>query len=189
MQRVYAFVDGGYVREHCQRIGVNWEKVSARSLAQHSVDQGIRGEWLGDRMALARVYVYDAVADESDSTSSGVEGWLQANDEVIDVHVRRGMVKGKRAKGDKRRQKGVDVQLAVDALTFASNGSYDVALIVTGDGDFAPLVEAIRLKGPLAAVCCFMDHVSPELKRTADRVGYLPEDPGAWNGLELGVTI
>ena len=40
-------------------------------------------------------------------------------------------------------QKGVDVQLALDVLDYAHEDRYDVAVLVTGDGDFVPLVRRI----------------------------------------------
>lgn len=45
-------------------------------------------------------------------------------------------------------EKGVDVQLAIDALEWTLTGRCDVAVIVSHDGDLLPAVEAIaRLKG------------------------------------------
>lgn len=41
-------------------------------------------------------------------------------------------------------EKGVDVQLAVDMLTGAFRDEYDVAILVSSDGDFRPLVDAVR---------------------------------------------
>jgi len=41
-------------------------------------------------------------------------------------------------------EKGVDVNLAVDMLTGAFLDSYDTAILVSSDGDFRPLVEAVR---------------------------------------------
>mgnify|MGYP002624008056 CR=1 FL=1 len=38
-------------------------------------------------------------------------------------------------------QKGVDVELAIDVLDAAHENRYDVAVLVTGDGDFVPLVR------------------------------------------------
>ncbi|MCI0564397.1 MAG: NYN domain-containing protein, partial [Nitrososphaera sp.] len=40
-------------------------------------------------------------------------------------------------------QKGVDVQLALDVLDYAHEDRYDVAVLVTGDSDFVPLVRRI----------------------------------------------
>lgn len=40
-------------------------------------------------------------------------------------------------------QKGVDVELAIDVLDLAYADRYDVAILVTGDADFVPLVRKI----------------------------------------------
>jgi len=44
-------------------------------------------------------------------------------------------------------EKGVDVALAVDALQVGLGGMIDVAVLVTGDGDFVPLVRALNKQG------------------------------------------
>lgn len=44
-------------------------------------------------------------------------------------------------------EKGVDVQLAVDMLHYAVTNTYDVAILVSGDGDFAPAVDAVKQLG------------------------------------------
>lgn len=44
-------------------------------------------------------------------------------------------------------EKGVDVALAVDALQVALDGKIDIAVLVTGDGDFVPLARAMMKQG------------------------------------------
>jgi uncharacterized LabA/DUF88 family protein len=44
-------------------------------------------------------------------------------------------------------EKGVDVALAVDALQVGMGQKIDVAVLVTGDGDFVPLVRALNKQG------------------------------------------
>jgi uncharacterized LabA/DUF88 family protein len=44
----------------------------------------------------------------------------------------------------KQGEKGVDVALAVDALQVGLGQMIDVAVLVTGDGDFVPLVRALN---------------------------------------------
>ena len=44
-------------------------------------------------------------------------------------------------------EKGVDVALAVDALQVGLGKMIDVAVLVTGDGDFVPLVRALNKQG------------------------------------------
>lgn len=47
----------------------------------------------------------------------------------------------------KQGEKGVDVALAVDALQVGLGRMIDVAVLVTGDGDFVPLVRALNKQG------------------------------------------
>ena len=44
-------------------------------------------------------------------------------------------------------EKGVDTEIASQMLSMAWNGAYDVAVLVSDDKDFVPVVEALRLKG------------------------------------------
>ena len=44
-------------------------------------------------------------------------------------------------------EKGIDVALAVDALRVGLGGTIDIAVLVTGDGDFVPLVRALNKHG------------------------------------------
>jgi uncharacterized LabA/DUF88 family protein len=47
----------------------------------------------------------------------------------------------------KQREKGIDVALAVDALQVGLDGKIDIAVLVTGDADFVPLVRALNKQG------------------------------------------
>ncbi len=44
-------------------------------------------------------------------------------------------------------EKGVDVKLTTDVLSLAWKNAYDTAILVTGDGDFADMVEAVKEMG------------------------------------------
>jgi uncharacterized LabA/DUF88 family protein len=53
-------------------------------------------------------------------------------------------------------EKGVDVQIAVDILSMAVKNLYDTAILVSGDGDFASVIEAVKDLGKhveVAYVC------------------------------------
>lgn len=52
-------------------------------------------------------------------------------------------------------QKGVDVELAIGVLDLAHADRYDVAVLVTGDGDFVPLVRCITSLGKHAMIAHF----------------------------------
>ena len=44
-------------------------------------------------------------------------------------------------------EKGADVALAIDAMQVGLSGLIDIAVLVTGDGDFVPLVRALMKQG------------------------------------------
>ena len=44
-------------------------------------------------------------------------------------------------------EKGVDTAIAVDMISLAWEGSYDVAVLISSDRDFAPVVEYLATKG------------------------------------------
>ena len=44
-------------------------------------------------------------------------------------------------------EKRVDVSIAVDMVTMAYSGQYDVAYLLSADGDFVPAVQAVRQLG------------------------------------------
>ncbi len=60
-----------------------------------------------------------------------------------------------------------DVGMAVDAIIMA--GKLDVVVLVTGDGDFVPLVEYLKVnKGCLVETMAFGESVSRRLVETSD---------------------
>ncbi len=52
-------------------------------------------------------------------------------------------------------EKGIDVAMAIDILQVGIEGTIDVAILVTGDGDFVPLVRALMKKGMGVIVAYF----------------------------------
>ncbi len=52
-------------------------------------------------------------------------------------------------------EKGVDVALAIDALQSALAHTIDLAVLVTGDGDFVPLTRALMKQGVRVAIMYF----------------------------------
>lgn len=59
-----------------------------------------------------------------------------------------------------------DVGLAVDAIRIAN--AIDVVCLVSGDGDFCPLVEFLRNQGKRVEVYAFSSTTSSKLKEIAD---------------------
>lgn len=85
------------------------------------------------------------------------------------------------------KSKAVDLALATDALTLAGEGRYEVAVIIAGDGDYVPVVEAVKRLGRHVVVGFFgakRSGLSEELQIAADDfvdlTGYLVR---TWQGL------
>lgn len=71
--------------------------------------------------------------------------------------------------------KGVDIQMTVDMLTNAYRDNMDVAYLVSGDGDFIPLIEEVMRMGKQVYVAAFTNGLNPKLKTVADE--FMALDP------------
>ncbi|MBZ1348971.1 MAG: NYN domain-containing protein [Candidatus Liptonbacteria bacterium] len=70
-----------------------------------------------------------------------------------------------------------DVGMAVDAIRIVN--SLDVVILVTGDGDFVPLVEYLKWGcGKIVEVAAFSNTTSSKLKESADNFIDLGNTPG-----------
>jgi uncharacterized LabA/DUF88 family protein len=69
-----------------------------------------------------------------------------------------------------RRSKRVDITLATDMLTHAHRGNYDIAILVAGDEDYVPLVDAVKQEGQRVVLWFFEESkgLSTNLKMEAD---------------------
>ncbi len=81
-------------------------------------------------------------------------------------------------------EKGIDIMLATDLLYFAWNDFYDVAVLVSGDGDFAYALQTVKDLGKHVEVAYFESGVSRDLLNIADNRHLL--DRGFFNGLWAG---
>jgi uncharacterized LabA/DUF88 family protein len=74
-----------------------------------------------------------------------------------------------------RRSKGVDIQLCVDALTHVHRRNVDAILLLTGDGDYIPLIDEVLRNGIQVFLSAFSSGLNPQLR---DRVDALYELDG-----------
>lgn len=79
-------------------------------------------------------------------------------------HIRRGVLKGE---GKEKRQKKVDVLLAVDMLTHAANKNMTKALLLAGDLDFQPAVESLVQLGIFVELIADDKHTALDLAWSA----------------------
>lgn len=65
-------------------------------------------------------------------------------------------------------EKGVDITIAADMLKFAYSDSYDTAVLISGDGDFASAVEGVQNLGKHVENAYFKKGHSIHLEETCD---------------------
>ena len=79
-------------------------------------------------------------------------------------------------------EKGIDVMLATDLVCFAWEDFYDVAIVVSGDADFAYAVQAVKNLGKYVEVAYFESGVSRDMLGVADATHLLDHSffAGLW---------
>jgi len=161
----YVFVDGAYLRK------------AADALMQSLYDKPAELNYLAIRHATSgasRVFYYDCLNDQQidGESKDAFETRVAAQQALFDsiqhlqgFHVRLGSLSGKRRR---LRQKKVDVLLAVEALDHAFRKNMDRVCLITGDLDFAPLVDSLIRLGVYVEIRYEARSASRELYSTAD---------------------
>jgi len=132
---------------------------------------------------LFRIYYYNVLQDQS----QWPEGYREQQ-EFLDI-LRKTPYLEVRLGGTKVAQgipveKGIDIMLATDLLYFAWNDFYDVALLVSGDSDFAYALQAVKNMGKHVEVAYFERGISKDLLSVADNRHLL--NPAFFRGLWVG---
>ena len=163
-QRVAIFIDGSNLYhsldENCKR---------------YDLDFGAFTTKLVKYRQLFRVYYYNALLDKvrHPQRYQDQQRFLSALYKTPYLEVRLGTSK---VRGDTAVEKGVDIMMATDMLRLAWSDIYDVAVMVTGDGDFAYAVQAVKDLGKHVEVAAFPANLAWELANVADdREFFTPE--------------
>ncbi|WP_292664665.1 NYN domain-containing protein [Mesorhizobium sp.] len=160
-EREYLFIDGGCLRASARKICQ--DLFGDASAYQPHVPAVAGGGY-------DKIFYYDAVSGKAhDETQAAYETRVQpdydrfAKIQALDrVHVALGQIVG----ADKR-QKGVDVQLAVDMMTHAFRGNITKATLFAADSDFIPLIKSLVSEG-LHVTLWHPPQANTELKGAAD---------------------
>ena len=117
---------------------------------------------------LFRTYYYNVLQDPTQRAEGHREqqDFLSTLRETPYLEVRLGSIK--LAPGGVPVEKGVDVMLVTDLLHFAWNDLYDVAVLVSGDADFAYALQEIKNMGKHVEVAYFESNISKDLLNVAD---------------------
>ncbi|MDZ7704164.1 MAG: NYN domain-containing protein [Trueperaceae bacterium] len=99
------------------------------------------------KRALIRIYYYNAplTDDYEPELREGQQRFFESLRRIPYVSVKLGRLH--RRPDGSLVEKGIDVAIAVDALSLAYEDGCDVVLLISGDGDYVELVEALKRKG------------------------------------------
>jgi uncharacterized LabA/DUF88 family protein len=125
-------------------------------------------EQLLDGRDLLRCYYYNAplTDDYGDDLREGQNRFFESLRRIPNVTVRLGRLH-RRADGSLV-EKGIDVSIAVEALGLAHADGYDDVVLVSGDGDYVELVEAIKRLGKRVEVAMFRNQSAGVLMEHTD---------------------
>lgn len=87
-------------------------------------------------------------------------------------HLRTGKITGER----KQRQKGVDVLIAVNVLSHVARGNFDKVVLLAGDADFLPLVDAVVEMGAIIDVAASAKSISTDMINAPDHFREITTD-------------
>lgn len=161
-ERVAVFIDGANLYSASRNLGFD---VDYRKLRQY----------FASKSNLRRISYYAAmVENEEYSPLKPLTDWLAYNSYMLVTKIAKEFTD----RDGRRRVKGnMDIEIAVDMLEFAPN--IDHAVLMSGDGDFRRLVEAMQRKGVRVSVISSVRTTPPmvgdELRRQADEFVELGE--------------
>jgi uncharacterized LabA/DUF88 family protein len=166
-EHTYVFIDGKYL-----------ESVHRETMQAFFGEDGDLDIFpIGRQAQASRVYFYDSI-DYAQSANENESDWqarVQRLEDSLDhirslpgFFVRTGTVPG-RNKGKRREQKEVDVMLAVDMVKHALKGNIKKAVLIAGDLDLRPAVEALVEEGVAVEVWYHASSFAQGLPAAADR--------------------
>jgi uncharacterized LabA/DUF88 family protein len=199
----YIFIDGGYLRSRHAEITRKWfgfeAEIDFNSVVRRLNATSGRMLWAEvDRFtqvdeSVTKSFYYDCLdedrrQDESESEFHArieKQNALVANiREVNGCHIRLGALKGSKKI---RRQKEVDILLAVDMMAHAAQRNMTKVVLLAGDQDFRPAVESLVQLGIFVHIVGDAKHTSRELTWAASSYTKLTfDDFYGWTPNSLG---
>lgn len=67
------------------------------------------------------------------------------------------------------KSKGVDIQMTVDILSNVYKNNIDTVYLVSGDGDYKPVIDEVIRNGKHIYLAAFSDGLNPNLRHSVDK--------------------
>ena len=120
---------------------------------------------------LVGAYVFDARKMFTNKDDETISMHNKLREQGFRVVARESMV----FRDGKVEQKEVDVSLACEMLEHALMNHFDVAIVLSGDRDFVPVIQKVQSAGKRVEVAAFDDVFNEETRRSSDRFHRLNE--------------
>ncbi|WP_291424828.1 NYN domain-containing protein [Deinococcus sp.] len=151
MERIGLFIDGANVYAAAKRLGWNFDH---RKILDHFAAFG----------QLYNAFYYTAVPAPMDDKQKRFIDALTYMGYTVRTRVLREVTN---ENGDTYRHANLSIDLVTDLLM--TGDRYDVAVLLTGDGDFERPVEVLRARGKRIVVASIPEMTSYELRNAADQ--------------------
>lgn len=154
-ERTAVFIDGANLYATTKTLGVD---IDYRKLL----------EFFREKTNLVRIYYYTAIIEDQEYSSiRPLIDWLDYNGYTVVTKPMKEFVD----QSGRRKVKGnMDIELTVDMMEMA--GSIDHAILMSGDGDFRSVIEALQRRGRRTTVVSTIQTqpamVADDLRRQAD---------------------
>jgi uncharacterized LabA/DUF88 family protein len=155
-ERVAIFIDGSNLyhalKDNFARADINFAEFTRK---------------LSGERALFRIYYYNVLQDPG-QRPDGAREQQEFFDQLRKIPYMELRLGGTKLSQGVTVEKGIDIMLASDVVNFAWRNMYDVAIIVSGDSDFAYALKMVKDLGKHIEVANFESNVSKDLIETAD---------------------
>ncbi|MGP0003530.1 MAG: NYN domain-containing protein [Acidimicrobiales bacterium] len=168
MARVCVFIDGANFYHSCKANMGGRTDINMGSFASFLV---------GPSRELVRTYYYGCALppDHDEDSRKAQQRFFTALQRIPYTELRLGRMVKRDVEcpschdtRSRYQEKGVDMRIGVDMLASASKQLYDVAVLVSGDGDLVEAVRAVKDLGKHVEVATFSKGRSDELAAAAD---------------------
>jgi len=179
LEKVMIFIDGGYLRKLFTDV-IGDDNIDFFKLRNYMLDLYERTPINPFDPNLIRVYYYDGISDKEPDRTKHKKYFDSLKGRYFFLTVRLG--EAVKLPDGSFRQKGVDILMAVDALSMAYRNYYDTGLFLLADRDFIPLIEAVKNAGKKTYSFNYVKNTPLELTQTFDfRYGFRKNEMEQWH--------
>jgi len=179
LENVMIFIDGGYLRKLFLDL-IGDDNINFLTLRNYMLDLYNRTPLNPFRANLVRTYYYDGIAEEEPEHTEHKKYFDSLKRRFFLLDVRLGETV--KLPDGTFRQKGVDILMAVDALSMAFRNHYDTGLFLLADRYFIPLIEAVKNAGKKTYSFNHVKKTPIELTQTFDvRYGFRTKEMEQWH--------